>query len=174
MSTSTYVAAQYSYKHIINVVPIANILTSETGGSTTIDPISTFINLDVLTEEVDNWITNDLPELMINNSYVDPFMEDFDTFWIWAFYEGGITNFPYIKEIGWSEGIELSSVEWSAKLPEGKVYFAVVEIERWHNGELTRRYIGLPFIFRLPFLSGDDQLGTNLIGQSYGDSAPPQ
>lgn len=166
-------AYNYNYKYIIKVAPIANITISETGETTAIEPISTFMNVDTVTEEVGNWIENTLPELMTNNSYVDPFMEDLHTLYHWAFYERGITNFPYIKEIASSED-SLRNLEWSAELPEGKVYFAYVEEQEWWKGELQSFYMGIPFLFRLPFLSGDDQLGTNLLGDDNysGDNIP--
>jgi hypothetical protein len=102
--------------------------------------------------------------LMTNNSYVDPYMGDIYYFSDWAYWEG-ITNYPYIKEIASSEGI-LDDLDWSAELPEGKVYFAYVEEQEWWNGMLSESYMVMSFIFRLPFLSGDNQLGTNLIGES--------
>lgn len=159
--------AMYNYKYVIKAVPIADITISETGETTAIEPIPTFINLDVLTEGVENWLMNVLPESMANNSYIDRYTGDLYTFYNWVFYEEGIANFPYVKEIASSsEGVELSSVEWFAGLPEGKVYFAYVEVQGWWGGKLQMFSKGSPFIFRLPFLPGDNQLGTNLISRN--------
>ena len=157
-------AARYNYKYIIKAVPIANITVSETGDTIVIEPIPTFINSSAVTEEIEDWLINYLPELMTNNSYVDPYMGDIYYFSDWAYWEG-ITNYPYVKEIASSEGI-LDDLDWSAELPEGKVYFAYVEEQEWWNGMLNTSYMVMSFVFRLPFLSGDNQLGTNLIGES--------
>lgn len=73
--------AMYNYKYIIRVVPIADITISETGETTAIEPIPTFINLDVLTEEIETWLFDFLPELMINYSYVDRSTDSMYTFY---------------------------------------------------------------------------------------------
>lgn len=69
-------AARYNYKYVIKAVPIANITVSETGDTIVIEPIPTFINSSAVTEEIEDWLINYLPELMTNNSYVDPYMGD--------------------------------------------------------------------------------------------------